>query len=50
MKLPTENVSEYSKTLAYKAFDDLIWNVKYIVVIYNNTYKSKSFSSKLNNS
>lgn len=48
MKPPVENMSEYSKTRAPEVFDDLIknLNVKYIVVTYNNTYKSKSSSSK----
>lgn len=43
-----ENVSEYCKTSAPKVFDDLIKNldVKYIIVTYNNTYNSKSSSSK----
>lgn len=41
-------MSEYCKTSAPKAFKDLIdnLNVKYIVVTYNNTYNSKSSSSK----
>lgn len=48
MKPPTENVSEYSKTKAPEAFEDLISNInsKLIVVSYNNTYKPKSSSSK----
>lgn len=48
MKPPVENMSEYSKTRAPAVFDDLIknLNVKYIVVTYNNTYQSKSSSSK----
>lgn len=48
MKPPTENMSDYSRSSAPKVFDDLIRNldVKYIVVTYNNTYKSKSSSSK----
>lgn len=48
MKPPIENMSEYSKASAPAVFDDLIknLNVKYIVVTYNNTYKSKSNSSK----
>lgn len=48
MKPPLENISDYSKTAAVEAFDDLITNldVNYIVVTYNNTYKSKSSSSK----
>ncbi|MEG0661008.1 MAG: DNA adenine methylase [Erysipelotrichaceae bacterium] len=48
MKPPTENMSDYSKVGAPQAFDDLIvnLNVNYIVVTYNNTYSSKSSSSK----
>lgn len=48
MKPPVENMSEYSKVSAHQAFDDLIihLNAKYIVVTYNNTYNSKSNSSK----
>lgn len=48
MKPPAENMSEYSRASAPKVFDDLIQNlnVKYIVVTYNNTYNSKSSSSK----
>lgn len=48
MKPPAENMSEYSKFTAPRAFDDLINNLdaKYIVVTYNNTYKPKSSSSK----
>ena len=48
MKPPVENMSDYSRSSAPKVFDDLIQNldVKYIVVTYNNTYKSKSSSSK----
>lgn len=48
MKPPVENMSEYSKVSAHEAFDDLIihLNTKYIVVTYNNTYNSKSNSSK----
>ncbi len=48
MKPPVENISEFCKVEAPKAFDDLVksLNVKYIVVTYNNTYKSKSKSSK----
>ncbi len=41
-------MSEYCKTSAPEVFKDLInnLNVKYIVVTYNNTYNSKSSSSK----
>lgn len=48
MKPPVENMSEYSKTKAPEKFDELIQNIdaKYIVVTYNNTYASKSNSSK----
>ena len=48
MKPPVENMSEYSKTKAPEKFDELIQNIdaKYIVVTYNNTYASKSISSK----
>ncbi|BAX66643.1 hypothetical protein C5L17_000591 [Latilactobacillus sakei subsp. sakei] len=48
MKPPMENMSEYSKVSAPCVFDDLISNldVNYIVVTYNNTYNSKSSSSK----
>lgn len=48
MKPPIENMSEYSRSGAPQVFDDLIQNlnVKYIVVTYNNTYHSKSSSSK----
>lgn len=48
LKPKEENMSEYCKTSAPKAFKDLIDNldVKYIVVTYNNTYNSKSSSSK----
>lgn len=48
MKPPAENISDYCKTSAPKMFYDLIHNlnVKYIVVTYNNTYTSKSKSSR----
>lgn len=48
MKPKEENMSDYCKVRASKAFDDLVSNLhtKYIVVTYNNTYKSKSSSSK----
>ena len=44
----TENNSAYCRTSAYDAFQDLIAHVdaRYIVVSYNNTYKSKSSSSE----
>ena len=43
-----ENTSDYCKTSAPDVFKDLIENLKckYIVVSYNNTYDSKSSSSK----
>lgn len=48
MKPPEENMSDYCRNAATKAFADLIGNlsVKYIVVTYNNTYDSKSSSSR----
>lgn len=44
----TENNSDYCRTSALSAFTDLVAHVdtKYIVVSYNNTYKSKSTSSE----
>lgn len=43
-----ENMSEYCRNSATKTFEDLISSLKckYIVVSYNNTYDSKSSSSK----
>lgn len=48
MKPPVENMSDYCKSLAPQVFKDLILhlNAKYLVVTYNNTYKSKSHSSR----
>lgn len=48
LKPPAENMSDYCRSNAPEAFADLIKNinVKYIVVTYNNTYNSKSSSSK----
>lgn len=48
MKPPAENMSDYSRASAPRVFNDLIQNlnVRYIVVTYNNTYNSKSSSSK----
>ena len=48
LKPKEENMSEYCKTSAPEVFKDLIdtLNVNYIVVTYNNTYNSKSSSSK----
>lgn len=47
MKPKEENMSDYCKSKALDAFKDLIFNLstKYIIVSYNNTYKSKSSSS-----
>lgn len=47
-KPKAENMSEYCRSSATKAFEELIssLNCKYIVVSYNNTYNSKSSSSK----
>ena len=48
LKPKPENMSEYCRSTAKLAFSDLINNLsaKYIVVTYNNTYNSKSSSSK----
>lgn len=48
MKPKSENMSEYCKVSAPIVFNDLIKNLncKYIVVTYNNTYLSKSNSSR----
>ena len=48
MKPTEENMSEYCSSRAPKAFEDLIshLNTKYIAVSYNNTYHSKSSSSR----
>lgn len=48
MKPKPENMSDYCKTKAPDAFNELINNIdaKYIVVTYNNTYNSKSSSSR----
>lgn len=48
MKPPEENMSDYCRNSAPKAFEDLIMNLrtKYIIVTYNNTYDSKSTSSR----
>ncbi len=47
-KPKAENMSEYCRSSAAKTFEELIssLNCKYIVVSYNNTYNSKSSSSK----
>ena len=48
VKPAPENMSEYCKNKALDAFKQLIYSLdaKYIVVSYNNTYESKSSSSK----
>ena len=48
MKPPAENMSKYCTSQAQKTFADLIENLnaKYLAVSYNNTYNSKSGSSK----
>ncbi len=48
LKPPTENVSEYCKVGAAEAFEDLISNLdtSLLIVSYNNTYASKSSSSR----
>lgn len=48
MKPVPENMSDFSRVNAPDVFDDLIskLKVRYIVVTYNNTYASKSNSSK----
>lgn len=48
LKPKEENMSGYCKVEAPKLFKDLVFNlkVKYICVTYNNTYNSKSSSSK----
>ena len=48
MKPPAENMSKYCTSKAPEAFSDLVKNLdaKYLAVSYNNTYNSKSGSSK----
>ena len=48
LKPEPENMSEYCRSGALQAFADLIRDLqcKYIVVSYNNTYASKSTSSR----
>lgn len=48
MKPPEENMSNYCRNSAPQVFAELIEDlrVKYIVVTYNNTYDSKSTSSR----
>jgi len=48
LKRPEENMSDYCRKNAPVVFQDLISNIKakYIIVSYNNTYNSKSSSSR----
>jgi len=48
LKPEPDNISEYSKTSAPKVFADLVdkLDCKYVVVTYNNTFQSKSSSSR----
>jgi site-specific DNA-methyltransferase (adenine-specific) len=48
LKPKEKNMSDYCRNTAPKVFDNLVkkLNCKYIVVTYNNTYNSKSSSSK----
>lgn len=48
MKPPQENMSDYCSCRAGQAMRDLVNNIdaRYIIVSYNNTYKSKSSSSE----
>lgn len=48
LKRPTENMSDYCRASATNVFKELIHslNCSYIVVSYNNTYNSKSSSSR----
>ncbi|MDD5891412.1 MAG: DNA adenine methylase [Bacteroidales bacterium] len=48
MKPPQENMSDYCSSRAGQAMRDLVTSIdaRYIVVSYNNTYKSKSSSSE----
>lgn len=48
LKPPSELASEYSKSNAPKVFSNLVQNLrcKFIIVSYNNTYFSKSHSSR----
>lgn len=48
MKPDEENMSEYCSSKAPKAFEDLIMHIdaRFIAVSYNNTYQSKSSSSR----
>ena len=49
LKPEPENMSEYCKTKAPEKFQELITNINsnYIVVSYNNTYKSKAHHQKI---
>lgn len=48
LKPKEENMSDYCRTAALKAFTDLVSHInsRYLVVSYNNTYHSKSTSSE----
>ena len=48
MKPKEENMSVYCRSSAFTAFQDLIAHIdaRYLIVSYNNTYKSKSSSSE----
>ena len=48
LKPEPENMSEYCRSTAPAAFDDLVTHLdcRYMVVSYNNTYRSKSSSSR----
>lgn len=48
MKPKEENMSDYCRCSAFRAFQDLVAHLdaRYLVVSYNNTYKSKSSSSE----
>jgi adenine-specific DNA-methyltransferase len=48
LKPKEENMSDYCRNAAFKAFTDLVSHInsRYLVVSYNNTYHSKSTSSE----
>lgn len=48
LKPKEENMSDYCRNAAFKAFTDLVSHIRsrYLVVSYNNTYNSKSSSSE----
>ena len=48
LKPKEENMSDYCRSSAFKAFTDLVSHIgsRYLVVSYNNTYHSKSSSSE----